>query len=72
MDQLDRDNADPEVITWQHVRAAGYCLHRGARQWCAANGVSFRALMTVGIPIADVEKLDDAMARRVIEVARGR
>jgi hypothetical protein len=71
MDKPDRNDANQEVITWQHVLAAGYCLHRGARQWCAANGVSFRVLMTDGIPIAEVEKLDDAMARRVIEVARG-
>ena len=60
------------MITWKHVRAAGFCLHHGARQWCHANGIEFRRLMTEGIPIEEVEQIDDAMARRVIEVARGR
>jgi hypothetical protein len=59
-------------ITWQDVRAAGYCLHVGARRWCALHGVSFRQLMSEGIPADVAECIDDEMARKVLEVKRGR
>ena len=61
-----------DVITWQDVRDAGFCLNHGARQWCAQHGVSFRDLMRDGIPVADVDHIDDELVRKVIEVTRGR
>lgn len=61
-----------DVVTWQDVRAAGFCLHQGAREWCRLHGLSFRELMTTGIPVSRVEHIDDDLVRRVLEVARGR
>lgn len=58
------------MVTWRHVRAAGYCIHVGARRWCAANGVDFRALMGDGVPVEQIEAIDDEMAQRVAKVAR--
>lgn len=60
------------VITWRHVREAGFCLNYGARRWCKQHGVSFKRLMSEGIPASEVEHLDDALAKKVIEVARGK
>ena len=59
-------------ITADDIRAAGYCLHTGARRWCAQHGVDFRRLMREGIPVAELAHIDDAMLRRILEVKRGR
>lgn len=70
VDGTDDSSANPEVVTWRDVKSAGFCLHIGARRWCGQHGVSFRQLMTTGLPIADLLQIDDDYARRVIWVAR--
>ena len=64
--------ADPEVITAADIKSAGYCLHIGARRWCAAHGIDFRRLMREGIPVADVAHIDDAMLALILEIKRGK
>lgn len=61
-----------ERVTWQDVRAAGFCLNVGARRWCALHGVSFRQLMTEGVLVKDYEHIDDDLMRKVLEVKRGK
>lgn len=63
--------ANPEVITYLDIKAAGYCIHLGARRWCAAHGIDFRRLMLEGIPVEDVAHINDAMLARILEVKRG-
>ena len=58
------------IITANDIRAAGYCLHIGARRWCSQHGIDFTRLMREGIPVEDVEHIDDAMLQRVIEGKR--
>lgn len=70
MDGIDPHRTDSEVITADDVRAAGFCLHVGARRWCAANGIDFRRLMREGIMLAEVAHIDDDLLRRVLEVKR--
>ncbi|MCR6497102.1 hypothetical protein LJB71_14800 [Thermomonas sp. S9] len=57
------------TVTIAHVRAAGMCVH-GARTWFARHGLDFRAFLREGIPAQVMLATGDAMALRVVEVAR--
>lgn len=62
------------VITMRHVRAAkiagaGVLCVSGVRAWCASHGVDYRRLVREGLPLAEVEHLDDAFAQRVKAIA---
>jgi hypothetical protein len=56
------------IITAADVRAAGYCLHIGARRWCSRHGVDFRRLMREGIPVAELGHINDVMLSRILEI----
>jgi hypothetical protein len=61
---------NPEVtVTIAHVRAAGLCVH-GTRTWFARQGLDFRAFLARGLPASILLATGDAMAARVVEVAR--
>lgn len=58
-------------ITVQHIKSAGFCVHVGARRFCAAHGLDFHKLMHGGIPVSEVAGIQDALLDRVlIEVYR--
>lgn len=57
-------------VTITHVRRAGWCVS-GVRAYCRTSGIDFRQLCRGGIPVEDVEHLDDAFVQRAIEIARG-
>jgi hypothetical protein len=57
-------------VTITHVREAGYCL-TGARRHCAALGLDFRRLVRDGLPICEVEGIDDALVQEIVNRARG-
>lgn len=62
-------------IYMRHARAARLdgrpvTCAPGIRAWCALHGVDLRVLATDGLPIAQVEAIDDAFARRVVQIAR--
>jgi hypothetical protein len=57
------------TVTIDHVRAAGLCVP-GTRTWFARQGLNFRAFLTQGLPASVLLATGDAMARRVVEVAR--
>lgn len=57
------------LVTIVHVRAAGLCVP-GARTWFARQGLDFRAFLTRGLPASILLATGDAMAARVVEVAR--
>lgn len=57
------------IIRATDIAAAGYCAS-GARRWFEAHGLDFRAFVKEGIPAEDLLATGDAMAERVVEVAR--
>lgn len=57
------------TITMQHVMGARLCS-RGARQWFTAHGLDYAKFLREGLPVEQVEALNDALAKRVVEYAR--
>jgi hypothetical protein len=57
------------MIKLRHIREAEICT-RGARLWFNSHGLSWNNFLTKGIEVEVIEKFDDALANRVIEVAR--
>lgn len=57
------------TVTIAHVRAAGLCVH-GTRTWFARQGLDFRDFLARGLPASSLLATGDAMAARVVEVAR--
>lgn len=58
-------------VTINDCRAAGYCV-AGVRRQCRLLGLDFRQLVREGLPISEVEHLDDNAVQRSIAVARAR
>lgn len=58
-----------DLVTIHHCRKAGLCVS-GVRRHCALIGVDFRRLVKDGIPLAEVEDMEDAMVQRIISIAR--
>jgi hypothetical protein len=44
----------------------------GVRRGCTANGIDFRRLVKEGIPVDEIEHVQDPTVRRVIEQAKRR
>lgn len=61
-----------EKVTIQDCRDAGFCIANGVRPMCGALGLDFRKLVKEGLPLADIEKIDDVKVRRAVEIARRR
>ena len=59
------------TITMRDIRAAKMCS-RGARQFFDRHGLDWGDFIRNGVLIEIIEKIDDAMARQVVEVARER
>lgn len=53
------------------VRRAGHCV-RGAKDWFDRHGLDFRAFLKNGIDEAELIASGDAMAARVVDIARDR
>ena len=65
----------PVIVTMRHARAAriagtGVLCADGVRGWFAMHGLDYRAFLRGGMPIEQVEQIDDAFARRVCAIAR--
>lgn len=58
------------VHAW-HCRKLKLC-RQGVQDFCSAHGVSYSALLKSGIPVEEVDKIDDVFAKRVADLARGR
>ena len=66
---------DAPRVTLQHVRRAqlngrGVLCAPGIRAWCKHHQVDLRELCLHGLPLAQVEAIDDAFARRVAALVR--
>lgn len=60
---------EPLIVTIEHVRASGLCVH-GTRSWFDRHGLDFRAFLREGIDAQTLLATGDAMALRVVEHAR--
>lgn len=58
-------------ITMRDVRAAKMCS-RGARDFLSRHGIDWSEFIKRGIDAAVIEATGDAMAKKVVEVARER
>ena len=58
-------------LTVQDCRDCGYCV-KGIREHCSLLGVDFRRMVREGIPLTEIEGLDDAIAQKCIARARER
>lgn len=58
-------------ITMRDVRAAKMCS-RGARVFCARNGLDWAEFIKHGLDAKVIEATGDAMAKQLVEVARER
>lgn len=57
-----------ELITMRHVRAAGFCAW-GARRVCRFYKLDARRFFNEGLPASSLVKYDDALIKKVLEVA---
>lgn len=59
------------LIKMEHVRQARMCS-KGARAFFQRHGLDWERFRREGLPAEVIEATGDAMALRVVEVARGR
>jgi len=64
----------PVRITIAHARAArldgrGVACAPGIRAWCQRHGVDLRGFLRDGMSIDEARRIDDAFARRVVQLA---
>lgn len=53
------------ILTVGDVQSSGYCV-RGTRRWCLNNGIDFKKFVREGLPIEELEHIDDEILRIVI------
>lgn len=58
------------VVTMKHMRQAQFCAS-GVRAFFAKHGLNWTVFLREGIPATRLEATGDAMAKRVVELARG-
>lgn len=56
-------------LTVQHLRQLKYCPS-GAKAWCERHGLDWRALVQDGLPISQIEAIDDAFAVNASQLVR--
>lgn len=59
------------LVTMQDIRAAKMCS-RGARDFCVRHGLDWGELIKNGLDAKKIEATGDAMAIKLVEVARER
>lgn len=59
------------IITLQDCRAVLYCT-KGVRLFCKKYEIDYTDFLHNGIDSEELLKLNDSMANKVVEVARGR
>lgn len=62
---------DSVIVTMRDIRAAGFCS-RGTRDFFGRHEMDWSKFLKEGLPETEFLKTGDAMAYKVVEVARGR
>ena len=60
-----------DKLTIQDCRDAGFCIS-GVREACKRHNQDFRRLVKYGLPLEDLQHLDDLPVKRAISVAKAR
>jgi len=60
-----------DKLTIQDCRSVGFCVS-GVKRACTVHGQDFKTLVRHGLPLADMDKLDDVNVRRACDKARER
>ena len=68
-DMSDDKKSDDLIITMADIRKAKMC-GPGVKEFLTKHGVSWERFIKEGIPIQELEHIDDVMLRQVIKVAR--
>lgn len=68
--QKRREKVNDNVTINDVLKAKG-CA-RGALRFCRRHGLDEKRFFSTGLPISELEHINDAMLKAVIEVARGR
>ncbi|KGP00305.1 hypothetical protein JT27_18425 [Alcaligenes faecalis] len=55
--------------TSEYDGGENYC-RKGARTWCELHGICYNTLCRQGIPVTQVEHIDDSMCQRLVAIAR--
>lgn len=58
------------IVRMEHIRAARMCA-KGTRQFFRKHDMDWSLFLQEGLPEEDFLRTGDAMARRVVEIARG-
>lgn len=58
-----------DTLYMHHVREAGYCA-TGVRRFCKKHGLNFSTFLREGFPVQDMERIDDAMVKTIIDKLR--
>lgn len=61
----------PVIVTMRDIRAARMCSS-GTRAFFDRHGMDWNKFLSEGLPESEFLRTGDAMAERVVEVARGR
>ena len=56
-------------VTMDTVRKSGHCF-AGVRETCKIHGIDVRRLAREGIPISEVEDIDDAYVQQMVNIAK--
>jgi hypothetical protein len=59
-------------LTINDCRAAGFCINPGVKTACKTHGVDFRQLIREGVPLEQVENIQDISVQRAVEIAKKR
>ncbi|AET42299.1 tail assembly chaperone [Ruegeria phage DSS3-P1] len=59
------------VVTIQDARSAGFCVS-GVKRVCASHNLDFRALVKTGLPLGEVEIINDIHVQRVVTKTKER
>lgn len=60
-----------ELLTIADCRRVGFCV-KGVKRACEVHKQDFRALVKTGLPLTEMDKLDDVNVRRAVAEARKR
>ena len=56
-------------LTIQDCRDAGFCINPGVKAACKTHGVDFRQLVREGVPLEQVENINDVSVQRAVQIA---
>ena len=58
-------------VTVKDIRASGHCV-TGLKDFCGKHGLSLEQLVREGIPVSDLDQIDDANLKLVLDKVKER